>query len=84
MGFCLLGDGTNGMADSIVKATKEYTGKRLVVVTGATHRYILYDLLRDNRHVELKEFWEIERQNPVEKNTHKLRLKVPAVLFCKS
>ena len=47
------------MADNIVKADKEYTGKRLVVVTGATHRYILRDLLKDNPHVELKEYWEI-------------------------
>ena len=48
------------MADNIIKATKEYSGKRLVVITGATHRYILRDLLKDNPHVELKEYWEVE------------------------
>lgn len=47
------------MADNIVKAAKEYPVKRLVVITGATHRYILRDLLKDNLHVELKEYWEI-------------------------
>ena len=47
------------MADNIVKAAQEYPGKRLVVVTGATHRYILRDLLKDNPHVELKEYWQV-------------------------
>ncbi len=51
------------MADNIVKAAQEYAGKRLVVITGATHRYILWDLLRDNPHVELKEYWEAKKPN---------------------
>ena len=51
------------MVENIVKAANEYPGKRLVVITGATHRYILRDLLKDNPHVELKEYWEIIGRN---------------------
>ncbi len=47
------------MADNIIKAAGEYKGKRLVVVTGATHRYILRDLLKNAPGIELKEYWEI-------------------------
>ena len=47
------------MVDNIIKAAKEYSGKRLVVVTGATHRYGLRDLLKDANSIELKEYWEI-------------------------
>jgi len=47
------------MADNIIKAVKEYPGKRLVVITGATHRYILRDLLKDEPNIDLKEYWEI-------------------------
>ena len=46
------------MTDNIIKAAKQYTGKRLVVVTGATHRYILRDLLKNEPSIELKEYWE--------------------------
>jgi len=51
------------MADNIVKAAKRYPGKRLIVIIGATHRYILRDLLKDNPHIELKEYWELIEQN---------------------
>jgi hypothetical protein len=47
------------MVDNIVKAAKEYPGKRLVVVTGSEHRYILRELLRDVNSIDLKEYWEI-------------------------
>jgi C-terminal processing protease CtpA/Prc len=47
------------MADNIVKAAKEYPGKRLVIVTGSMHRYILRDLLKDVNSIDLKEYWEI-------------------------
>lgn len=47
------------MVDNIVKAAKEHLGKRLVVITGATHRYILRDLLKDVNSIDLKEYWEI-------------------------
>ena len=47
------------MADNIMKATKEYPGKRLVVLTGATHRYILRDLLKEESSIDLKEYWEV-------------------------
>ena len=49
----------NIMVDNIIRAAKEYPGKRLVVITGATHRYILRDLLKDNPNIELKEYWEV-------------------------
>lgn len=51
------------MVNNILKALKEYKGKRLVVITGSEHRYILRDLLKDNPHVELKEYWEIIGRN---------------------
>jgi hypothetical protein len=47
------------MADNILKAAREYSGRRLAVVTGATHRYILRDLLKDEKSIVLKEFWEV-------------------------
>jgi len=56
------------MADNIVKAAKEYPGKRLVVLTGAEHRYILRDLLKDANSIDLKEYWEITSPK-VEKTT---------------
>jgi hypothetical protein len=62
------------MADNIIKAAKQYTGKRLVVVTGATHRYILRDLLKDEKSIELKEYWQIiepDHQKPDFFETHR-------------
>lgn len=47
------------MADNIIKTAKEFPDKRLVVVTGATHRYVLRDLLIHEKSVDLKEYWEI-------------------------
>ena len=47
------------MSDNIVKVVKEYPGKRIVVVTGATHRYILRDLLKANPDIAVKEYWEV-------------------------
>jgi hypothetical protein len=52
------------MAENIKKATSEYSGKRLVVVTGATHRYALRDLLKDEKNIEIKEYWEIIPSGP--------------------
>lgn len=51
------------MADNIIKAAKKYPRKRLVVLTGATHRYMLQDLLKDEKSIELKEFWEVNNQH---------------------
>jgi hypothetical protein len=48
------------MADNIIAAAKQYRGKRIVVTTGATHRYILRDLLKDEESIGLREFWEID------------------------
>jgi len=47
------------MAQNIVKAAKQYPGKCLVVQTGATHRYILRDLLKNEDSVDVKEYWEL-------------------------
>ncbi len=47
------------MADNIIKAAKQYVGKRLVVLTGSEHRYILRDLLKDEPTINLKEYWEL-------------------------
>jgi len=47
------------MADNIKKAAEKYKGKRLVVITGCEHRYILKDLLKNEKSIELKEYWEI-------------------------
>jgi hypothetical protein len=47
------------MADNIVKAAKEYPEKRLLVITGCEHRYILRELLKDEKSIELKEYWQI-------------------------
>jgi carboxyl-terminal processing protease len=55
------------MAENIKKAAREYPGKRLVVITGAEHRCILRDLLKDVNSIDLKEYWEIA---PPEVNKH--------------
>jgi hypothetical protein len=47
------------MANNILKAAEQYPGERLVVTTGATHRYILRDLLEHEDTIELKEYWEL-------------------------
>jgi len=47
------------MAENIKKAAKEYPGKRLVVITGGEHRYILRDLLKNESCIDLKEYWEL-------------------------
>jgi len=47
------------MADNILKTAKAYRGKRLVVVTGSYHRYILRELLGREDTVDLKEYWEL-------------------------
>jgi hypothetical protein len=47
------------MADNIMKAAKAYAGRRLVIMTGSAHRYILRDLLKKQQGIVLKEFWEV-------------------------
>jgi len=54
------------MADNIIKAAKQYPGKRLVVITGAEHRHILRDFLKNNPNIELKEYWEVIEHKKVE------------------
>jgi hypothetical protein len=47
------------MAENIIGVAKENPGKRLVVLAGATHRYILRDLIGEQSFIDLKEYWEI-------------------------
>lgn len=47
------------MADNIIGIAQKHVGKRLVVLCGAEHRYILRDLLDKATGVTLKEFYEI-------------------------
>lgn len=47
------------MAENIVRIADEYRGKRLVVLTGSEHRYILQDLLKNEQSIELKEYWQV-------------------------
>jgi len=46
------------MIEKIMSRATAHPGKRLAVVTGAEHRYILRDLLR-REDVVLKEYWEL-------------------------
>jgi len=61
------------MANNIIKTAKEYPGKRLVIVTGATHRYILCDLLKDEKAIDLREYWEVIKPNLIKSEKHKQR-----------
>lgn len=47
------------MARNIEKAAGEYPGRRVVVVTGAEHRYVLRNLLREKERIILKEYWQV-------------------------
>ncbi|MCK5472651.1 MAG: hypothetical protein KAI59_01350 [Planctomycetes bacterium] len=48
------------MANNIVKIATDYKGKRIVVLTGSEHRYILKDLLNNKKTIALREYWQIE------------------------
>jgi hypothetical protein len=47
------------MASNILRAASQHPGGRLVVLTGAAHRYILRDLLISHADVRLREYWEV-------------------------
>jgi hypothetical protein len=47
------------MAENISAIAKQFGGRRLAVITGNEHRYILRDLLANQREIVLKEFWEV-------------------------
>ena len=47
------------MARNIQDIARSFPAKRLVVLTGTEHRYILRDLLRNASGLELKEFYEV-------------------------
>ena len=53
------------MAANIVKAARAQAGKRIAVITGCEHRYILRDLLEDESQIELKEYWELVDIDPL-------------------
>ncbi|NIM06295.1 MAG: hypothetical protein GTO55_07910, partial [Armatimonadetes bacterium] len=50
------------MADNIARIASQFPGKRIVVITGAEHRYILRDLLSEKPNIVLKEFWEAQAE----------------------
>lgn len=45
------------MAENIIKYTKEFTGKRIVVLVGNDHKYALLDLLKEEN-IKVKEYHE--------------------------
>jgi uncharacterized protein (DUF433 family) len=47
------------MAENISAIAKQFGGRRLAVIAGNEHRYILRDLLANQREIVLKEFWEV-------------------------
>ena len=51
----------NTMVDNILKYCDQYKGKKIVVLTGAMHKYFLFDAIEKKQkanHIILKEFWE--------------------------
>jgi hypothetical protein len=52
------------MAENIVKQGSRYSGRRLVVLCGSEHRYVLRDLLSTQRDLLLKEFYEAVPARP--------------------
>jgi hypothetical protein len=48
------------MDDNIMKVVAQYPGKRIAVVTGAEHRYILRDLLSERPGIILREYWQVK------------------------
>ena len=47
------------MAENLMRIACEFVEGRLAVSTGAEHRYILRDLLKDNPGIVLREYWEV-------------------------
>lgn len=52
------------MADNIAKQAKKYPARRIVVLCGSEHRYILRDLLSTQPDVVLREFYEAAPSKP--------------------
>lgn len=48
------------MADNIERIAGEYSGKRIVVLCGAEHRYILRKLLQGRAGIDVREYYEVE------------------------
>jgi len=48
------------MMENILKVAEAYAGKRLAVVVGVEHRYILRDLLPRRDALRICEFWELD------------------------
>jgi hypothetical protein len=47
------------MAENIEKVDREYPGKRLVVLTGSEHRYVLREHLMGSAGLVVREYWEL-------------------------
>jgi hypothetical protein len=47
------------MARNILEIARKFAGKRLVVLTGSEHRYLLRELLAKAPELELKEFYQV-------------------------
>lgn len=47
------------MADNIAAIAADYPGRRVAVLTGSEHRYLLRDLLAPNPAIALSEFWQV-------------------------
>ena len=47
------------MAENLMQVAADSRGGRLVVVTGAEHRYILRELLSEKPGIVLREYWEV-------------------------
>jgi hypothetical protein len=52
------------MADNIAKEARRYSARRVVVLCGSEHRYILRDLLATKQDILLKEFYEVAPFKP--------------------
>jgi hypothetical protein len=53
------GERNHIMADNIAAIAADYPGRRIAVLTGSEHRYLLRDLLAPNPAIALSEFWQV-------------------------
>jgi hypothetical protein len=50
----------SAMADNIRQIAEGYSGKRIVVLCGAEHRYILKELLHGRDDIVVEEYYDVE------------------------
>ncbi|MCD4829284.1 MAG: hypothetical protein K8R90_07675 [Candidatus Cloacimonetes bacterium] len=53
-------DRNRAMIDHIIQVAEAFKGKRLAVVVGVEHRYLLHELMPRRDDIVLREFWEID------------------------